>query len=354
VGIKAINVDSAFELRRIMEVSAARRQRASVALRVVPGIAGGATPGIQTGGESSKFGMTAPELREALDLLSSATSLVDVAGMHLHIGSQVAETDAFLTGVKFAAEQRQAIGAKLGKPLMQVNLGGGYPTEYAHRRATDRRSSNELDHFAAPRKAAEMVGEVAAAARRWIGEDIEILFEPGRAIVADTALLLTRIESMRQRGDTPWLYLDAGYNLLLDSAAIRWYYHMAVANRMDAPADTGFRLVGPLCDSADCFFDVEGEYLLKSLLQRLPDLSDEQKAILRSEVVRLPSTRPLPTETAPGDVVAIFDVGAYSLEEMFQYCGRLRAGAVMITGDGQVHPIRLRDTFDDLVQHEKP
>ncbi len=353
VGIRAINVDSAFELRRIQEISLARGQRASVALRLVPGIAGGATAGIQTGGETSKFGMTAPELREALDLLTSTKSMVEVTGMHLHIGSQVAEMDAFLAGVKFAAEQKQALGEKLGKPLTQVNLGGGYPTEYAHRRAADRRSSNELDHFAAPRKAIEMVGEVAAAAQRWIGTDVDILFEPGRAIVADTAVLLTRIESIRKRGELPWLYLDAGYNLLLDSAAIRWYYHMAVANRMEAAADTAFRLVGPLCDSADCFFDVEGEYLVKSLLQRLPDLSPEQRDILRSEVVRLPSTRTLPAATAPGDLVAIFDVGAYSLEEMFQYCGRLRAGAVMIAGDGRVREIRARDSFDDLVQHER-
>ena len=124
-------------------------------------------------------------------------------------------------------------------------------------------------------------------------------------------MLLARVESEKRRGGERWLYLDAGYNLLLDVAAVRWYYHMVTANRMGEAA-AEFR-VGPLCDSADCFFDVEGEYLLQRLLDRLPDLDGRAQETLRAEVVRLPATRPLAENTAPGDVVALLDVGAYSL-----------------------------------------
>jgi len=158
---------------------------------------------------------------------------------------------------------------------------------------------------------------------------------------------------MRRRRGQPWLYLDAGYNTLLDSTAVRWYFHMITASRLDDGAEDHFRVVGPLCDSADCFFDVEGEYLLKSLLKWLPDLSAEQRDILRIEVVRLPSTRRLAERTRPGDIVALFDVGAYSLEEMFQYCGRLRPAAVMLGLDGGIRTMRVRDSDQDLMVHER-
>lgn len=353
LGIRAINVDSAFELQRIAGIAKDLGRTANVALRLVPGIAGGATAGIQTGNDTSKFGMTAPELDEAIAILLAAGDTINVTGTHLHIGSQVAETEAFLAGVKFAAEQRRRLGDILGKPLSQVNLGGGYPTNYTHRAKNQQRASNTLDHFATSRSAAEMVQDVAGAARRWIGEDAEILFEPGRALVADAALMLTRVESCRRRGEQPWLYLDGGYNLLFDAVVSRWYFHMATANRLDATATTEFRVVGPLCDSADCYYDVEGEYLLKSLLQRLPDLTAEQKSILSTEIIRLPSTRPLAAATAPGDVVALFDVGAYSLEEMFQYCGRLRAAAILLQEDGTISLMRERDSLADLSSHDR-
>jgi diaminopimelate decarboxylase len=352
LGIRAINVDSAFELRRIAELATSSGKVANVALRLVPGIAGGATAGIQTGNATSKFGMTAPELDEAIAILRSTGSAINVTGTHLHIGSQVAEMDAFLGGVKFAAEQKRRLGEVLGRPLRQINLGGGYPTHYSHRRPGQQRTSNTLDHFAAARSAPDMVQEVAAAARHYIGDDVEILFEPGRALVADTAVLLTRVESTRKRGEQPWIYLDAGYNLLFDSVVARWYFHMATANRLITLETAEFRVVGPLCDSADCYYDVEGEYLLKSLLTRLPDLTAEQQQILQAEIIRLPSTRPLASDTQPGDIVAIFDVGAYSLEEMFQYCGRLRAAAVIIDGAGTVKPMRLRDVIGDLSSHD--
>jgi diaminopimelate decarboxylase len=238
-----------------------------------------------------------------------------------------------------------------------INLGGGYPTDYVNRHQRNksgaaRGGSNELDHFAAHRTAAEMVNEVASAARKWLGAETEVLFEPGRAMVGDAAILLSTVESIRQRDEQRWLYLDAGYNLLLDSVAFRWYYHMQTANRLDATEERPFRVIGPLCDSADCFFDVEGEHLLQSLLTRIPDLSPEQQHILRSEVVRLPAFRHLASDTTPGDIVALFDVGAYSLEEMFQYCGRLRAAAVMIGTDDKIRMIRERDDHESLTEQE--
>jgi diaminopimelate decarboxylase len=350
--IQAINVDAVFELRRIGERARAAGSKARVSLRLVPGIAGGATPGIQTGSASSKFGMTQDEFAEALAWLKTAADVVEVVGIHLHIGSQVDDTDAYLRSVSFAAEQGKRVQQELGTVLSHVNLGGGYPIDYSHQPT----GSNELGQYAAARKAEAMVGDVAGAARKLIGTEVELLFEPGRAMVGNTAVLLTTVESCRQRGGHPWIYLNAGYNLMIDAAAVRWYYHMVNASRAggaSAGEMADFRVVGPLCDSADCFFDVEGEYLFKKVLSRLPDLTPAQREELRSDIIRLPATRRLPAATIPGDTVALLDVGAYTLEEMFQYCGRQRAAAVMLTVEGEIAPMLARDENADLVSQER-
>jgi diaminopimelate decarboxylase len=350
-GIKSINVESAFELQRIAEVAEGLGKRATVALRLVPGIGGGATVGLQTGGATSKFGMTAPELQDALAVARANPQALDVAGMHLHIGSQVGEMADYTAAVAFTARMAREIGTALGTPLRQLNLGGGYPVDYAH--LPPGSNNVALGSFATERSPAGMVGVVAAQAAKELGAATEIMFEPGRSLVADTAILLTRVENTRPghqgRGESPWLYLDAGYNLLIDSAAVRWYYHMVNASRAEAAADTAFRMVGPLCDSADCFFDVEGEYLWKAVSGRLPDLAPDTRAALRSDIVRLPETRDLPAATVPGDLVALLDTGAYTMGEMFQYCGRQRAKAVMVTAEDRVITIRDRDDPLDLL-----
>jgi diaminopimelate decarboxylase len=197
-----------------------------------------------------------------------------------------------------------------------------------------------------------MLEAVARAAARELGDATDLFFEPGRAMVADCGLLLSTIENTKHRGTTPWVYLDAGYNLLLDSAAVRWHYHMVNASRMDAAPDADFRVVGPLCDSADCFFDVEGEYLWEALAAKLAGVvgvTPELLAELHAKTVRLPPTRQLPAATIPGDLVALLDTGAYSLEEMFQYCGRQRAKAVMIAADDRIVTLRDRDRPEDLL-----
>jgi D-ornithine/D-lysine decarboxylase len=345
LGIKAINVDSIFELERIAALADAKGARAHVSLRLVPSLTGGAVASIQTGNAKTKFGMTAEDLPEALRLLAAHSTSLDPVGIHLHIGSQVAETSSFLNAVEFAAGEAKRLGSAIGQPFRHINLGGGYPIDYRHRRGNDAL----MDRYGAPERATSMVGGVAAAMHRKLGDDIELLFEPGRSIVGDTAVLLTRVENQKHRGEQPWLFLDAGYNLLLDLAVVRWYFHMASASRAGEATQAAFRIVGPLCDSADCFYDVEGEYLLPKLEKRL---GGEVEDALVAEILHLPPTRQLAASTRPGDIVAIFDVGAYTLSEMFTYCGRPRAAAILIRQDGSISALRRRDNYDDLLTHE--
>ena len=112
------------------------------------------------------------------------------------------------------------------------------------------------------------------------------------------------------------------------------------------------RVVGPLCDSIDVYFDMEGESKLAALLAAEPALR-QHEALLRRKLVHMPPFRELPRATGPGDTVAILDTGAYQIEMANHYCGRLRPAAIMVREDGSVATIRRRDTLRDLVDPEE-
>ncbi len=160
-------------------------------------------------------------------------------------------------------------------------------------------------------------------------ENTQFLLEPGSRVMADTAVLLTRVQNHKKRpnGEGRWLLLDAGFNTLLDTFSYNWYYHMGSANRAADPHETFYRLGGPLCDSGDIYHDSE-------MLGRLPDLYA------------------LPENLAPGDLLVFFDVGAYTLEQMCQYNGQRRAAALIVQADGAVHLIRRRDSYPDLIEQD--
>ena len=130
--------------------------------------------------------------------------------------------------------------------------------------------------------------------------------------------------SGRRVGTDHWLTIDAGFNVLLDHVSVDWYFPALVANRAAEEPTAQFRLAGPLCDGGDV---VPGE----------------------------PGTpyRLLPAGTTVGDLVALLNVGAYTLETMFPYNARPRAAAYAVTGD-EVIQIRDQDSFGDMVAHDWP
>ncbi len=178
-----------------------------------------------------------------------------------------------------------------------------------------------------------------------------MILEPGRAMVGDTAVLLARVENVKDRADGRWLYLDAGYNVLVESYTYKWYYHALSAAKLDE-ASAAFRVVGPLCDNGDAFFDVEGEHLLARLAgePRLAEAHDLLEAVLP----RLPGKRQLAASTAPGDVVAFLDTGAYTLDQMTPNNGRPRPEVGLIAASGAYDVMRRRDSYPDLLFNEVP
>lgn len=341
--IKAINVDSLFELERVAHVAAADGLAANVALRLVPGLSGATAPGNDTGGDTGKFGLLPSELPAALDLIGRHGNRIRLRGLHVHVGSQIARAGVYAEAARFALARVAEVERRVGHPLDHVNLGGGFPLDYVKAERVD----------AAALRPGLDAGAIAAAMRDAMGHrpDLGLVVEPGRAVVGDAAILLTRVEGQKRRGDMPWLVLDAGYNVVIESFSYKWYFHALTATRTEDRDTQHFRLAGPLCDSGDAFHDVDGEGLLARLLAETPALR-EHEAALRRTLVRLPAMRELPRGTGPGDVIALLDVGAYSYETMTANNGHPRPAVIMIGADGAVRIMRRRDTVAGLIAED--
>jgi diaminopimelate decarboxylase len=340
--VLAINADSLFELGRIAETASAMNLEAKIALRVVPGIDSPTSPGNQTGSDATKFGIRANELTDALTIVRSSRTL-RLVGLHCHIGSQIPSAEAFLSAARRVAELYKAIRQEFGS-LEHLNIGGGFPLPYL-------REANQWQGgiFSPTIDCEDVARAVLPLLAGELGTGVEILLEPGRRLVGDCAVLLSRIENVKDRRGGRCLVLDAGYNTLVESYTYKWYYHALLASKLDE-AEAPFRLVGPLCDNGDAFHDVEGEQIAARLRSDLAfaDRGDLIDALL----VRMPPTRHLAASAGPGDIVAFLDVGAYTLDQLTPNNGRPRPEVGFLRADGSYELLRRRDSYLDLLHNE--
>ena len=344
--IKAVNVDSLFELSRIIQVARDLKTRANIALRVVPDVDSPTSPGNRTGSEGTKFGILRHELPLAFEAIRRARDAVTVTGLHGHIGSQIVSTAPYELAAERLAGLFLDIQRELGHPLEHINIGGGFPLTYL--RGADRSPQGNI--FCPRIDVDDIAKAVLPALERTLGPEVEVIVEPGRRMVGDSAVMLTRVENTKERSDGTWLYLDAGYNLLVESYTYKWYYHALTANKL-GEAQREFRLAGPLCDNGDAFFDVDGEQTVERLASADGGFA-ERRELLESMLIRLPSRRALAASTAPGDLVAFLDVGAYTLDQFTPNNGRPRPEVGMIATDGNYELLRRRDTNTDLLFNE--
>jgi diaminopimelate decarboxylase len=350
-GIKAINVDSLSELQRILEVATELKRQAQVALRIIPEIQGGAAAGWQTGTSASKFGMTSLEQAEAIALIVKHPGALKMVGIHAHIGTQVNDVAVFSAEADFLIAYAKQVSELLPYPLEHVNLGGGYPKNYSsHSGNFDAVAAHYRENYRTEIDFAVLANGLIKPITQALGAGIEIIVEPGRSMVSDTAILLTRIEAQKERQQRPVYYLDAGYSVLFDIYN-GWYFHMVNASRADDVATKHCRMVGPLCDSSDTYYDIEGEGAVTSLLEAEPALQ-EHLGVLEQVLINQPNRRELPADTAIGDVIALLDVGAYALENMSDYCGRQSAAAVLVDLHQDSRLIRRRGEYKDLLTYD--
>ena len=295
--------------------------------------------GLQTAMLTSKFGMLSSEVFAAFRKYGKS-EFVNLCGIHLHLGSQTPNAEPFIEAfVKLFAHLKE-IYDETGLRIEHLNLGGGFPTNYARDNANLIGLPLERQNlFAADLEPAEVLGAAmqtvknaaASANALHLLDNLTILLEPGRSVVADAGFLLTMVRNFKQRPfendiDT-WLLTDAGYNLMLSMNNYKWYYHLISASRAGEKHETPYKLAGPLCDGGDVYFDIEGT-------RRLPDY------------------RLLPENVQPDEVLALFNVGAYSYAQMFPYNGRPLPAAVMIREDGTAHLIRMQDTYEILIESD--
>ena len=277
-GILQFNVESEPELRRIGELAAAMGLTAPVALRVNPDVDAGTHEKISTGRKHDKFGIPYDEA-PALYRLAAGLKGIDPVGVHLHIGSQIGRLDPFEAAYRRAAELFTSLRAE-GVPLRRLDLGGGFGVRY-----TDE-----------PRVDAEAL---AALVRRVVaGIDCELLFEPGRALVAEAGVILASVIYLKVAGGRRFLVLDSGMHVLIRPAMYGAHHPVLPVREPDRDAEVQVvDVVGPICESSD----------------------------VHARDVRLP-------RLGAGDLVAITGAGAYGAVMASNYNSRRSAAEVLVEG----------------------
>ncbi len=344
-GIYSINVDSIYEIELVED--AVRRARselnsglppARVALRLVPEIGTRSHLGLQTALLTSKFGISSSEVLEAFRRGLQNPDLVHVCGIHIHVGSQTPDVEPFAEAFKSMWNHLMTIHRETGLTLEHINLGGGIPVNYLRDRSqADELPQHEREMLGAELEPSDVLTEALRVAREsardveaeHLLDQVTILLEPGRSIISDAGVVLTKVQNIKRRPETGdiWLLTDAGYNLLLSMNNYKWYYHLISASRAGTAAEAQYKVAGPLCDSGDVYFDIEREG-------------------------RLPDYRLLPPDVKPGEVLALLNSGAYSFSQMFAYNGRPLPAAVMVREGGRADVIRTRDSYEDLLVNE--
>jgi diaminopimelate decarboxylase len=363
VGIYAIQIDSIYELDLVETVARRLNKRANVSLRLVPEIESETLSGLQTALLTSKFGMMPDEALAAFRR-SKDSEYLNFCGIHLHIGSQNPSSKPYTDALKTLFDTLLQIYKATGVKLEHLNLGGGFPVNYL----LDK--SHEIDFpqaqkdlFSAALEPVDVLREAWQAIKDHADkanaakllENIELLIEPGRSVIADAGICLTKVrnrksrplisEKLKVKSDKSedsnlspityhllpvedfWLLTDAGFNILLSMETYKWYYHLISASRASEAHDFPYKLAGPLCDGGDVYFDIDG-------LGRLPDY------------------RLLPENVEPDEVLALLNCGAYSLAQMSQYNGRALPCVVLIRETGEIELIRKRDEFEDLINND--
>jgi diaminopimelate decarboxylase len=302
-GLRSFNVESVPELKRLSEISKQMGVRAKVALRFNPDVDPKTHPYISTGLKKNKFGMNRKEVLEVARHFKDFPS-IDLHGLSIHIGSQLESLSPFgdaFARTKAIAEELASI---LPAPLRAIDLGGGLGVGYRAKQKTPTVAAYcalVLKHFL-PKKPAD---------RRY-----EILLEPGRIISGSSGLLLTRVLYRKARAAKDFIIVDAAMNDLLRPALYGSYHEISPVKKTRGKARK-VDLVGPVCESADCFA----------------------------------TDRILPSGVSAGDLLAVMTAGAYGFSMASNYNSRPRPPEVLVHR-GQFRVIRERENFADLTRGE--
>jgi diaminopimelate decarboxylase len=290
------NVESSAELRTIDEVAAEMGRKARVALRINPDIDPKTHPYISTGMKKSKFGISA---ERALDEYKLASSLkhIEVVGVHKHIGSQLTDVTPFVDALKKILVLVETLKGH-GATIRYINIGGGLGITY----------SDE-----APPKPQQLAEAISPLVR-----DLKcvLIMEPGRIIVGNAGVLLTKVLYAKDSESKRFLIVDAAMNDLIRPSLYGAYHDIRPVREMTGGKTQIVDVVGPVCES--------GDFLAKD-----------------RELAQVPS----------GELLAVMSAGAYGFVMSSNYNSRPRVPEVLVR-NGQFHVIRAREEYADLVRGE--
>ena len=294
-GIFCFNVESASELKLLNQVALSMGKIAPVSLRVNPNVDAKTHPYISTGLKNNKFGVA---YEEALGIYEQAASMPGIAihGVDCHIGSQITELSPFLDAFDRVLALVDALAAR-GIAVQHIDAGGGIGIAYQGE------TPPEFSVYAAAMRA------------KIAGRDIKLVFEPGRALVGNAGVLLTKVEYLKHTEAKNFAIVDAAMNDLMRPALYDAYHDIQAVSPREGEA-TNYEIVGPVCETGDF-------------------LGHDRRLNLQE-----------------GDVLAIMSAGAYGMSMASNYNTRGRAAEVMVDGDA-CHLIRQREQISDLFALEK-
>jgi diaminopimelate decarboxylase len=307
-GVLMFNVESEAELDAIRRVARAEGKVAPIALRVNPDVDPKTHRYISTGKKESKFGMDIDRALRLAETVGNDSSL-SMIGLHMHIGSQITTSEPYAGAVAKGVEIVERL-RRLGHPIAWYNMGGGFGINY---KGGEARPVEEFARVIVP-------GIKATGCR--------LALEPGRVIVGNAGILVSRVLYTKQSGEKRFLIQDAAMNDLIRPALYESFHRIwpvAVPEGFPAPPDNfeaaaagtePWDVVGPVCES--------GDFLAKD--------------------------RPLPP-LRRGALLAIFSAGAYGMVMASNYNTRPRAAEVLVQG-ANAQLIRRRETYESLVEPE--
>jgi len=312
-GVYSFNVESEAELDYINEIASAKSRRAPIALRINPDVAAETHAYISTGKSENKFGIG---LDRAAQIYERASKMPGVAihGVQMHIGSQITEAKPFAAAIEKIAPLVRELKSKY--KIQFFSVGGGMGIIY--RRALESGSGtwwHEHDGEPSAFSVRDYANTIVPPLRE-LG--VRILVEPGRFLVGNAGVLLTRVFYIKETGRKKFAIIDAGMNDLIRPALYESYHQIVpvVQPSMSRNKTEKMDIVGPVCESGD-FFAQDRE---------MPELR-------------------------PGDLLAVMSAGAYGFVMASNYNSRPLPAEALVRGD-QVTRIRKRQTIEDLVGDE--
>jgi diaminopimelate decarboxylase len=314
--VYSFNVESEAELEQIDRIAGAKETRAPIALRVNPDVDPHTHDYISTGSRENKFGIALDRVAAVYEQAAKMRN-VEIVGVQMHIGSQIAEAKPFANAVGKVAPIVRELKSKYG--IKFLSIGGGMGIVY--RRALESGSGKWWRNHSGESFAFSVRDYVDAIVPELRELHLRVLVEPGRFLVGNAGVLLTRVRFIKKSGAKQFAIVDAGMNDLIRPALYHSYHEIVPVEEVKTSSckienKEKIDIVGPVCESGDFF----------ALDREMPELHE-------------------------GDLLAIMSAGAYGLVMASNYNSRPLPAEALVRGN-QLALVRKRQTWEDLVAGE--